>query len=107
MELLLVSCSAFTVTSSLPPCSQKTWKDLLSPPALLPLFSQMLLRNGCAIGLKGGKIAFTVSGPQQYKHGSVGVKQRGDQPAESILPTAGCCHLSLEAPLRDYPVCFF
>lgn len=37
MGPLLLSCSAFTVISSLPPCSQKTCIYLLFLPAFLPL----------------------------------------------------------------------
>lgn len=81
MEPLLVHCSAFAVISSLPPCSQKSCKDLLSLPAFLslaaPIFSDVAQKWLCHRPAKG-KIAFSMSGPQQYKHGSVGVKQHGD-----------------------------
>lgn len=80
MEPLLVTCSAFTGISSFPPCSQKTCKDLFSLPAFLPLTACILdiaQRWLCHRGEKG-KTEFSMSGSQQYKHGSVGVKQHGE-----------------------------
>lgn len=81
MEPLLVTCSTFTAISSFPPCSQKTCKDLFSLPAFLPLpasiFTDVALKWLCHRPEKG-KTAFSMSGSQQYKHGSVGVKQHGE-----------------------------
>lgn len=81
MEPLLVTCSTFTAISSFPPCSQKTCKDLFSLPAFLPLpasiFTDVALKWLCHRPEKG-KTAFSMSGSQQYKHGSVDVKQHGE-----------------------------
>lgn len=78
MEPLLVSCSAFTVISSLPP-NQKTCKNLLSLPFFpsLPLFCWDVAQKWQCHRPEKGKIAFSVSDPQQDECGSVSVKQCG------------------------------
>lgn len=78
VEPLLISCSVFTVISSLLP-NQKTCKNLLSLPFFpsLPLFFWDVAQKWQCHRPEKGKIAFSVSDPQQDECGSVAVNQHG------------------------------